>query len=266
MRKRNKLFDTWIKQVYSRIDRQLEEWFGPPKESNGLRPVILKIDQAPFPKEFLPKEPISWKRFEYIILPQAYEKDIDSVYLDITEELKKRIFDTHPDKHAIVVTLRKMGVKVEQVFLDIVYDSIEINFELGSLVKDNDIKVIPEFEDVHIKTRDPAGGYQKLDKETVRKAYKQAVSRLVNVFMEQKDVEPIWIRPVKGNSKERVIVKYKDNVFEMYYKSFPDFLCTCEITPSESVQKATSEFAKIFVNSVYKHYWPEVTSFLERLK
>lgn len=266
MRKRNKIFDTWLKQVSIRIDKQLDEWFGEPKESNGLRPVILKVDEAPFPEEFIPDGPISWKAFEHMILPQAYEKDIDSVYLDITEELKKLIFDTHPDKHAVTVTLRKMGVKVEQVFLDFVYDSVEVNIELGDIVKKHNIEIIPEFEDVHIKTRDPVGGYQKLDKEAVRTAYKRAVKRLVNVFMEQKDVEPIWIRPVKGNSKERVIVTFKDNLFEMYYKSLPDYLCTCEITPSESVQKATSEFAKIFINSVYKHYWPEVTDFLGRMK
>lgn len=266
MRKRNKHFDTWIKQVYIRVHKQFEEWFGEPKETNGLYPVVLQVDQAPFPEEHIPDGPVSWKAFENFVLPVAYEKDIDSIYLDLTEELKKRIFDTHPDKHAVVVTLRRMGVKVEDVFLDFVYDSIEVNIELGDLVKTIGVEIIPEFEDVHIKTRDPGTGPQKMDKKLIREMYTKAQARLVNVFMEQKNVEPIWIRPVKGNSKERVIVKFKDNEFEMYYKSFPDFCCTCTIMPHETVQKATSEFAKIFINSVYKHYWPEVTSFLERLK
>lgn len=266
MRRRNKLFDTWRFQVEVRINKQLVEWFGEPSTSDGYYQVVLRVDEAPFPEEFLPKEPISWKAFENVVLPQAYDLDIGSVYLDITDELKKRIFDTHPDKHAVTVTLRKMGISVEQYFLERVYNLVRVHIDLGKLLDTLDITIIPEFEDVHIKTRDPAGGYQEFDEELVRTMYSRAVTRLVNVFIEQKDVEPIWIRPVKGNTRERVIVKFKDNMFEMYYKSFPDYCCNCVVAHNETVQRAMSEYAKVFINAVYKHYWPEVTAYLERLK
>lgn len=266
MRKRNKLFDTWRKQVDVRIEKQLNEWFGEPVAEGIPREVILRVDEAPFPEEHLPKGKVSWKEFEHVILPRAYEKDIGSVYLDIVTELKKRIIDTHPDRYAVATTMRRSGRIVEDFILDKVYNSARVSIELGNLLDTLDIEIIPEFEDVHIKTRDPATGPQKLDKETVRKAYKSAVERLVKVYSEGKELKPIWIRPVKGNSKERVIVTFSDGLFEMYYKSFPDYCCQCIICEDEDPKKALSEFAKIFIRSVYKHYWPDVEEFLNRLK
>lgn len=126
---------------------------------------------------------------------------------------------------------------------------------------------------IPIKTKTPPKLYSKEEEVRIKKRFDRLFRRITKVYNSDTTThEPLWITPVRGNRRYKVIMNYypKPKRFTIRYGST---MVGVEGSEPITIMRRSRQHSKTFLTRlvrlhltlINKHYWPESVQYIETL-
>lgn len=141
MSKRNQKLGEWTIQTYNRAIKTLEKIYGE-RSKDGMFDVKLDVSDSIITKEQYSKDTITSEELYGELIPEIFEVEISKLILKISDDLLDRVYRNSPNKFRMDTTARKHGFSIPDVFLDIVYELVNVIVDGYDLCERSNIKLI----------------------------------------------------------------------------------------------------------------------------